>query len=585
MKPSCLSSRAPVGLFVCCLLASCGKHSALTGAENALTDSPDGGSPAADITAQAALVTTQMDTVVQALAEGGPGGGGSGGTGAGLTSTHRDNLAISQTCSTSPTQASTALNSPDGNQTWTLPAGSGVVSLRTKYSGVMGNKAWESNEDGSEPGSVETWYPGPYFGMANISADSGSTWGTLTSAGVPAVTPVSGAPTGSSGQLGSVGFRSADGSWTGAPVWEVGTGYVGWVSSAKLISTFTQGMTVYLAGHTPAVTALSPAPPRGGTPGTVQLVPASLANGQTPTSSQLTFAVLGKANNGILPSFQSTGTSPQVATVAAGGIPARIYNPPSSLSCAADGKTPVVGWKFSQNVANFTRVSQIRTTASHSFKRHTSRVSAQLNRQITHSDPALVAPVTSQPSQPYFDENAGTLTLTHTLGVGSQASPNQTTTSVTLATGSTKPTITNMVYTSVPFTVTTTRSLLDPSWPWVSKTVSSGALTTSSGQSGQTPVSTTLSSFQDVVFQNRGTASASCLPVSGVITHRITPADPALAAITYTVRFGTSISKGVSSSSGVTVQVSCSGGAFGASNCTQAGETDDDDHTPTGCNF
>src|SRR5207253_1944442 len=117
----------------------------------------------------------------------------------------------------------------------TVASGTAYVATATTFTGTVGKLTYNTNSDGSASNETITWYPGPYYGMRNITPDTGQQYGSTTTS-VPAPTPISGAAASSSGTLGSVGWRSMDGSWTGAPVWQVGTGFVA-LNSGTAIST------------------------------------------------------------------------------------------------------------------------------------------------------------------------------------------------------------------------------------------------------------------------------------------------------------------------------------------------------------
>ena len=567
-------------------------------------------SPVNDPSAQKQSVLLQLDAVVNALSDGGSGSNG-GGIGAGIGLLDRlsqnnvtdaafvaslesaDTFAEARSCKVSALEVPVSFTD-DSGLTWEVPAGAQILTMSRKLSGHHGSLSYANKADSTPSGTTEIWYPGPYFGLANVTpAEAKAIWGDVTPpisgtalTGIPVGKPAVKPTAGSSGALGSVGWRSADGSWTGAPVWQAGPSYQGTASGALLSASSTQGMVMYLSGKLPDYTCTS------SSVGTCVAggVPMSLVSSGRASS----FSVLGFSSGGGLPSFTSSGEETlggkEVAVVAAGkvtvpGIPARMYNPPTDLAC--DGSTNISpGWRFAQNVAGLTRVATTDVATSHSWSKGTTETAASGTITTTWSDPALVAPVVAVGSGSgggaYFDENAGTVTLTRRITIGSTASPHKiiSTFSPTGKAANAKLTVTQ--YSSQPVVDIITRDLLDSSWEWTQRTIASGQIVSTHQIAGAT-IGTVTTTFDHAVFKHNADKNRSCVPTAGTISTTIAPADTAKQTTTIVLKFGATAQG--APESGVTATVTCSGGAAGAKECTAQPETEDADYQPTGCNF
>ncbi len=538
----------------------------------------------ADPVAQGLLLSSNVDNVVNAVSDGGTGLNRGGGGGADVTLAGTE-FAESRTCSTANTTAAVSVVGANG-AVWTVTKNTPFTTIARTFTGTLGNRTYALNSDGTASGDTELWYPGLYFGMLNISAAAaGDDFGNTPTSGVPTPTPTTGASSTSSGTLGSVGWFSLDGSWTGVPVWEVGAHYKG----AGLAVSQTEGMVMYLTSNMPVVSAASTAPTVGGT-----YAPLAMVTAAKDVSSP--YSVLGQFANGALPSFTSTGLAiidgtstsvGQAGTITTAGIPARIYNPPSVLSCG-DASNVDPGYRFSQNVASLTKIAKTKTNYVATYPKGSLSVSWVGSRTVTWSDPALVTPYTSTPSSPFFDENAGTLSLTRTVQIGSQPSPNTGVSQYTPTGNSAGAQVTDLIYSSTPLVDITTRDL-NNSWQWTSKTISSGVLTTTHSIGTAAASATMVTTLSNLVFTYNSVASKACTPTSGTITAVITPTDTALDVITIELKFGSSI--GISSAaSGVTSTTTCAKGSTAstsspATNCTAIAEANDPTYIPHGCNF
>jgi hypothetical protein len=192
--------------------------------------------------------------------------------------------------------------------------------------------------------------------------------------------------------------------------------------------------------------------------------------------------------------------------------------------------------------------------------------------------------VASSPSEPYFDQNAGTMELQRFIAIGTASQPGVYASVYTPTGGASGPVITNSVQTTDRITDTVFRNLNDPNWAWLSHTVGVGTLTTTQVSGDATAAAATITTkIGNLVWQANADPNVACLPTSGLLITTVTPADKTQQTSTIVLRFGADI--GISSPSGVTSTVTCSGGSAGAGNCTAQAETDDPDYRPSGCNF
>ena len=569
-------------------ISGCGKKKS--------TDTPAAAVPVAtgsavdDPVAQQLVVSDQVNNVVAAVSDGGSGTSSDLSIGnesaVGLTDMGLTAFTETRSCAVNPLTAEKSMVGADGS-TWALDSGMTSITIKRTYAGTNGTKTFNTVTSGAASGDTEVWYPGPYFGIENIAPVSdtenyGTTNGASGTASLTIPQPSSTAAAASSGKLGSVGWRSTDGSWTGAPAWEVGTGYV----VTGVDSSLTKGMVMYWTSNVPTVTKASTTPTVGGSYST----PLLMHPADKPSAANH-YSILGQKANGALPSFQSTGmvmigSTPtkvgQAGTIASPVLPAIIHNPPLALSCDTALKNPNPAWRFSQNVAGLTKVTTTDRNVTTTYSKGSLVSTATGTHTITWKDPALSAPVSSTPSHPYFDQNAGTVILNRVTQLGSSAAPNTYTFTYTPTSSTAQATVTDSAYTSAPLVETVTRDL-NNSWQWVTKTIASGTINTAHKLGSGAVVANLTTALGNVVFTYNADKAVACVPTSGTITTVITPVDTTKQVTTIVLKFGSSV--GVTSASGVTATVTCSGGAAGASNCLASAEADDADYKPQGCNF
>jgi hypothetical protein len=341
---------------------------------------------------------------------------------------------------------------------------------------------------------------------------------------------------------------------------------------------------MYYTLQMPTVTAASSTPAVGGKYSPLVMYPT------TGGGAASAFSVLGQLAGGALPSFQTGGVQlvhaaetpvGQAGTVTKAGLPGKIYNPAAAMACDKSATNADPNWRFSQNVAGLTKLVTTKTNLTKTLAKSTSVYTSTGARTVTWADPALVAP--ASPGGAYFDQNAGVMSLTRNIQLGSEAAPNIDTSTLTVLGQPTKAEVINASYTSAPFVDVLTRDLLDGSWRWNTRTVQRGTVVTSHAIQTFAALASATTTFAGIVWKYNSDPETACLPEAGTVTTVITPVDTTKQETTLTVKFGRST--GITAADGVTVTVACSGGAAGAANCTAVPEADDADYRPTGCNF